>query len=201
MAHSKSASEWAKSWWANMLLLGFDAQAESKRQACEISETVFQQRSSKALEAVLHFLLSKLDSDRALKATISALKRALTDGCHQEFRTCWPVFNDKSRLQEFRSKAFQMIHQLSPGSGFRKSTLDDFGDRSAQSACGINHSPLYRLYHPLCLLSIHALELAFEAEFPGLPVPVVKVEAKNVQHANILLHAAKVRRNRARRLG
>ena len=126
--HSKSGSEWAKSWWANMLLLGFDAQAESKRHAVEISEAIFYQRSSKALEVVLHFLLSKLDSDRALKV-ISTVHKLASLIVLQEFRTCWPVFNDKSRLQEFRTRAFQMIHTLAPSIGWRKSTMDDFGER------------------------------------------------------------------------
>ena len=50
-----------------MLLLGFDAAAESKRNNIELGENAFQQRNAKAIEVVLHFLLCKCDPDGAPK--------------------------------------------------------------------------------------------------------------------------------------
>lgn len=81
--------------YSNLLLLGFDSQAEETNYRIPLNRDMFVYPNKKAMEIVCHFLFSQLDAQLAF----------------QEFRDCWHV-QDKKMEQQFRKSCISWLSKI-----------------------------------------------------------------------------------------
>ncbi|XP_028407045.1 HAUS augmin-like complex subunit 6 [Dendronephthya gigantea] len=82
--------------YTNLLLLGFDGEAQEAKYRIPFNSDMFVYPNKKAMEVILHFLFCNLDAPLAF----------------QEFRDCWPV-QDKKMEQEFRKSCNSWLTRIS----------------------------------------------------------------------------------------
>eukprot|EP00727_Mastigamoeba_balamuthi_P008041 m51a1_g3858 hypothetical protein (583) ;mRNA; r:402791-404728 len=82
-------------WWDNLLLLGFDAARESAAHGCAFEPHMFSRPSARGAEAVVAFLLSRVDPGRF----------------RGSFRHCYPAY-DAQQLREFRKGVSEWLREL-----------------------------------------------------------------------------------------
>ncbi|CAE1248224.1 HAUS6 [Acanthosepion pharaonis] len=92
---AKQYQRMRQSFFTNLLLLGFDKEANEKKDNVIYNEDTFVVANNKGALTVLHFLLNKLDPEE----------------CKTRFRGIWPVF-DKKQEQSFRKETCSWLNKI-----------------------------------------------------------------------------------------
>lgn len=92
---AKQYQRMRQSFFTNLLLLGFDKEANEKKDNVIYNEDTFVVANNKGALTVLHFLLNKLDPEE----------------CNTRFRGIWPVF-DKKQEQSFRKETCSWLNKI-----------------------------------------------------------------------------------------
>lgn len=93
---AKQYQRMRQSFFTNLLLLGFDKEANEKKDNVLYNEDTFLVANNKGALTILHFLLNKLDPDE----------------CQFRLRGIWPVF-DKKQEQSFRKETCSWLNKIS----------------------------------------------------------------------------------------
>jgi hypothetical protein len=101
-------------WFINMLMLGFNPQAEQKKHSLAFNEEMFRRPNEKGMEVVLHFLFQRLLGSKAKEVCelyMPAHSTLFSVSSAQTFRLVWPV-HDKTQSRDFKKLVFTLLQQL-----------------------------------------------------------------------------------------
>mmetsp|Transcript_21705 Transcript_21705/g.30372 ORF Transcript_21705/g.30372 Transcript_21705/m.30372 type:complete len:719 (+) Transcript_21705:131-2287(+) len=135
--------------FTNLLLLGFDVNAEQKKHGIPFTSQMFKTPNSKAMEVVFYFLLIQLDP----------IKTA------QDFKGIWPI-HDKQQQREFKIKVLNYLTQLETSDGLGKGIPPNLAKASLIQTCSGE-----RFYQLLFFFSTYVLCVQMQKEFPHVNIP------------------------------
>lgn len=100
-----------KEFFSNIVMLGFDAEAERRRFGIVFSPDMFRRPNAKGMEVIFHFLICK-HSPPTEEVTFPDTKSHRCIDFDQKFSTCWPV-HTREQGTEFRKVSDQLYdHKL-----------------------------------------------------------------------------------------